>query len=111
MVSFSEGGRPHTRAGTVNIRIATNRMSLMSSLRCEVKVPILLIPDFPFMRIHHERNMPRRMRDKYLLNNKRLAKTRGAGETKLGQEIGIKKRKCQKTSHQGTRISLRHDPD
>src|SRR4030067_3578403 len=93
MVSFSERGRPHTRAGTVNIRNATNRVSLMSSIRCDVKVPILLFPDFPFLRIHHERNMPRRTRDGYLLNNERLAEMRGARETKLGQEIGIKKEK------------------
>jgi hypothetical protein len=61
----------------------------MSSLRCEVKVPILLFPDFPFMQFHHERIMPRRMREENLINNKRLAETRGAGETKFGQENGI----------------------
>jgi hypothetical protein len=78
MVSCSEGGRPHARAGTVNRRIATNRMNLMSSLR-----------DFPFMRFYHERIMPRMVREENFIKNKRLAETRGTGETKFWQEIGI----------------------
>jgi hypothetical protein len=58
MVSLSEGGRLHTRVGTVNIKIATNRMGFMSSLRFEVKVPIHVFPDYPIPSFLDERTMP-----------------------------------------------------
>jgi hypothetical protein len=55
-------------------------MSLISSLRREVKVPILPFPNFPF-KYNHERIMPRMMIGDYIINNKGLSEAgRGRGD-------------------------------